>query len=272
MKTDYKLGKKAKIIFYFYYLYCILTISFECKKGRKSLILCEFIWAIQAITRKKLYIPSRYLESKFITKYGKFTIDPHVFNVNIVSAISERLDIELFLKLLKQELDNNKKVLFLDAGACFGTYTVAVGNAFKNNNNLTIYAFEPDIPLSKWYPFAQLKKNVIDNNIHNVRLFHVGLGSKNDDKSGKSGITLRRLDSLIFKREIKMYDSVFIKMDIEGNELEAMRGAREFIENVKEITLLVEDFIDEGILKYLEKDFVFYKKLTPYNSFWKKIN
>jgi hypothetical protein len=213
------------------------------------------------LLRKRNNLPKIFKKDYYETSQGSFYIENDLDSTIVVSPAFERRDIELLLILIRQQLSQSKKILFVDIGAHFGKYTVIVGKRFKSSN-VRIFSFEPD---KKRYTL--LKKNLRTNNIKNFRSFNVGLGSK----KGKNdlGITTDRLDRLIGK-EISKFDHIIVKMDIDGYETEALRGARSVVKNSKELTLLIEDFVDKKIIKHLEKDFNFIDKFSTYNSFWTK--
>jgi hypothetical protein len=116
-----------------------------------------------------------------------------------------------------------------------------------------------------------LKKNIKANNLNRVKIYHVGLGSKNSDKPNKIGIKTKRLDDLVSINEIRKYDCIFMKIDAEEYSKDILIGARKILDNSSKAILLMEDYLHEDIIRYLNKNFIFYKKLSPYNSFWIKI-
>lgn len=273
-KKEYNFSIFQKTYFYFCYVYYRILIPWDCKKGRLSLIIAEIIFMIGELLKRKIksikiQVPNKFRSSEFVTKFGIFTIDDsEITNTIITSPAFERLDKEFLLSLIKKEIEQNKKVLFIDVGAHIGTYSIMVANAFRQEKRLFIYAFEPESTEFTGESFSLLKKNVRDNKITNIKLFHIGLGSKNTKTLNKVGIMTRKLDSTIKPSTAKKYDAIFIKIDIEGYEKEALEGAKKILDKTQKAILLIEDYIDKDIVNYLEKNYVFYKKLTPYNAFW----
>jgi hypothetical protein len=270
MNKKYNFSTLAKLNFYIHHIYYKLRISLDCTEGKISIITAEIILIVNAILKMKMKLPKRFLRSEFVTKFGMFSIEPELTNTIIVSPAFERLDIEYLLALLKKEIMHGKKILFLDVGAHFGTYTIPVGNLFKEAKGMQIYAFEPDSIMFSLRSFSLLQENIKKNHIKNVKLFHIGLGEKDTNVPNKIGIVTKKLDSVVNPSLAKQFDVVFMKIDIEGCEKEALEGAQKFIKNAKRVVLQIEDCVDKSIVSYLEKDFVFYNKLTPYNSFWVK--
>jgi len=52
---------------------------------------------------------------------------------------------------------------------------------------------------------------------------------------------IRKLDSLMKEMDIDKNERIFIKLDVEGMEVEAIRGASNFITNYPHITFIVEE-------------------------------
>ena len=64
---------------------------------------------------------------------------------------------------LNEFIDNNNKI-FIDIGANYGLATIILA---KQNPNSIIYSFEPDN-----YIFYLTEKNILENNLHNVKLYN----------------------------------------------------------------------------------------------------
>lgn len=119
---------------------------------------------------------------------------------------------------------------FLDAGSFDGADCVKFVNSNLYHNNI-LYAFEPD---EKNYVICKKKLEGLSN----VEVFNVGLAARAKkayflaDKGECSRITdegdcvidIDTIDSIIGENPIG-----YIKMDIEGNELEAIKGAKKHI-------------------------------------------
>ncbi|OON92649.1 MAG: hypothetical protein ATN32_09525 [Candidatus Epulonipiscium fishelsonii] len=97
--------------------------------------------------------------------------------------------------------------------------------------------FEPD-SLS----YERTKDNINNENLKNVEIFNIGAWSKKDtlnfSNTGNGGS--RIINNSNHKIEVDSLDNVlgdtpvtFIKMDIEGAELEALIGAKEIIQKYK---------------------------------------
>lgn len=125
--------------------------------------------------------------------------------------------------------------IILDIGANYGQMAIEFS---KIANNTTVFAFE-----AQQLVFAVLEKNIAINNIKNIIPFYNAVYDVNDrefifpipdlvrfpsygsyglDLNAKSGSPIKSItiDSLKFDRSIS-----FMKIDIQGSDLAAMRGA-----------------------------------------------
>lgn len=132
------------------------------------------------------------------------------------------------------ELVKNGDAVF-DIGANIGYYSLLLGHEF---NKAKIYAFEP-IPDT----FKFLKKNIILNDLENIKAFNFGFGSKEETlpfyfyKEGSGNASARELNKKekneVIKCKIKRIDDFvkkekikidLIKCDVEGAELFVFQG------------------------------------------------
>lgn len=131
----------------------------------------------------------------------------------------------------KQFCDKTKNIL--DIGAHSGTYTVSLANKFNH-----VYAFEP-----QKMTYYALCGSVALSNLQNVTCLNYGLGSHK--QVGRQLLNIGSIDggcsslhnnenkNIIKKEEIEVrtLDSFniinigFIKMDVEDNELEVLKGS-----------------------------------------------
>lgn len=145
----------------------------------------------------------------------------------------------------------NEFTVFIDIGACVGDYSILLAKLGKR-----CFAFELVSDNIK-----TLKKNLELNHLKNkVKLFPYGLGDANYSTSftfdpintGASRINrikdsdtekaeIKKLDTLMNEMAIEKNEHIFIKLDVEGMETEAIRGAFDFILFYPNITLIVEE-------------------------------
>lgn len=183
-----------------------------------------------------------------------FFSESYLLKKRLKRAINKGYEKEL--QIIDNFADNSKDAI--DIGVYRGVYSYKLSSHFKN-----IHSFEPN-PLL--YPY--LEKN-LKKIIKNINLYNVGLSDKNGDvtlklpirsksifkdnieelfKLGAASIhpiktfdnyksipvKIKKLDDIDLKNKIK-----FMKIDVEGHELEVIKGATETIKKNKPV-LLVE--------------------------------
>lgn len=156
---------------------------------------------------------------------------------------------ELFVaKFILNKLENEPLIIIFDVGSNIGNYSKSLHDIF--NSKAKIFSFEPS---TKTYElFIETTKNInniipnnfgLSDNEGNQLLF------SNSEGSGLASVYQRKLDHFGIKmdktEEIKLttIDSYcsenkierihFLKLDIEGHELNALNGAKKMIENKK---------------------------------------
>lgn len=188
----------------------------------------------------------------------------------------------LIQKIKNDLMNTTKKIIFIDVGANFGKYSITLGNYFKSfKNRFEIYAFEPNDLL-----YDLLRKNIRENNLK-IKTSKIALGKRNGkiklfsdleygfyidypNDTKPTSVTVSKLDNII-KADKNV--SIYMKLDIEGGELDALKGASEIFRSANRSVLLVEDAnmsTKKPLLSYLSKHFKFIEKLGYQNSFWEK--
>jgi len=259
-------------LFKFYLRFIInkRRIVTDCGVGKLQILIIEFLWIFRRLLGLGIFSSLFIYKDHFRTKNGEFVIHKDLHSAITISPTFEIDDNQELMRLVDKHVKMKERILFLDVGAHIGIYTVSIGNRFKKYKRLDIIGFEPDANNFYKNNSSFLLNNVKLNNIKNFKLYRVGLGESNIKKPNRFGILTKKLDDILDKKTASKYDVTFIKIDIEGYEEEALRGGREFINSSKKVYLLIEDCVKKDIYKYLKKNFTFYKKLTPYNSFWTK--
>ena len=158
---------------------------------------------------------------------------------------SNKVDKKMTFRLFEDNqisyfINNYKKYkpeYFLDIGAHGGLYSIILKNKFPK---LNVWAFEPD--RQNRY---QLYGNLFLNNFEReIEVYNFGLSSNNkevafgivkDDNRGGKKI----IESGELKINVKPLDEVFleknricfVKIDVEGHELNVIQGSKEFLKN-----------------------------------------
>lgn len=168
---------------------------------------------------------------------------------NVIYSTESFYEITM-LEDIKNRIGNNK--IILDVGANIGNHTVFFGMFCDAKR---VYSFEPQGNV-----FSMLKTNVQINNLEEkVTLFNIGLGREkskgtivpysNDNLgmakvniSDAGNIEVDSLDNVLFENE----ESIdLIKIDVEGMELEVLKGAKNIIAKHKPLIYIESDFDEE---------------------------
>ena len=185
---------------------------------------------------------------------------------------------ENYLQCLSNEIFPllDKNGICLDIGANIGNHSLFFSRYFNK-----VFAYEPNLR-----PFKLLEANsMICNNIRN---FNIGLSDKekvqkikynpdnigaaslnHDDGNHEATFTLKRLDDILIEDEKKIIS--FMKIDVEGYELEVLYGAEKTIKKsnpiiaievlpheIKDGTFKTKDFLNELGYRY---EYLFYPKV-----------
>ena len=159
-----------------------------------------------------------------------------------------------------------------DIGACFGDTALWFSKSVKSEGQ--VYAFEP-----VEYNSHVLEKNIERNSIENITIVRAGAGDKeqmmnvvgigggafitNEDSKGEN-VKITTIDNFVERHKIERVD--FIKMDIEGAELSALKGAEKTIKKFKpKLAICVYHKGDDLItipkyLKSINEHYKFYLK------------
>ncbi|TDX83328.1 FkbM family methyltransferase [Epilithonimonas xixisoli] len=181
------------------------------------------------------------------------------------------------------------EAVFIDVGANVGAYLFTLENHLKPEN---IYAFEPNpqlfkrlgrlfpkvnlssVALSDISTIAEFKIPVINGEkIHTRGTLQTSIKEKNEEKTILQKVDVKPLDEL----DLKFQKLDFIKIDVEGNEMQTLRGAKKTIEKFKPILMvemeqrhhednlwtLISEISDWGFsVNYLDRESLKLKTLT----------
>lgn len=212
-------------------------------------------------------------ERQVKSKLGRFIIRRGSTDFQFINYAYEKL----IREYLRNEIVSFD--VFIDVGACIGEYCVWLGQMGKE-----CFAFEP-VPKN----YEALVKNLELNNIlDKVNHFNLGLGASDEKllfevmgtvtgssranpnlKSGGVYVPIKKLDDILNQNVISDDSRVIIKLDVEGMELDVLRGATNFLKRVSNLRLIYEHTFSgaDNIQAYLKdtgSDYTF-KRLDPYN-------
>ncbi|MCO5233652.1 MAG: FkbM family methyltransferase [Chitinophagales bacterium] len=149
---------------------------------------------------------------------------------------------------IKKQLKNEPSIVIFDVGANVGKYATALSNVFDGNTQ--IYSFEPSKSTFEIFKTnTQGIKNILGNNFGFSDKEFQQLLFTDQEGSGLASVYQRKLDhwgiQMNQSEEIKLttIDKYcaenqiahihFLKLDIEGHELSALKGANETLKHKK---------------------------------------
>jgi FkbM family methyltransferase len=219
------------------------------------------------------------------TIFGKFRVREGTQDAAIVSPAFERADVDRLMALTRRLLDEGKRVLFLDAGANIGKFSVSLLHCFSGRP-IRAVAIEPS-PANLELLVENRRLNALEREMQIVpSAVHERAGTMTlsfDPLScGRSTLGTIDYECDVQKVEVPVIriddldlrplesEVLVIKIDIEGFEIPALEGAAETLERFREIYVMTEDTTNtEDIYAFLGKaGFVRLWRVTPYNSCW----
>ncbi|WP_312421180.1 FkbM family methyltransferase [Epilithonimonas sp.] len=184
------------------------------------------------------YISPSYYKSRFFKKLKGLTAQ---------NLLERKVEPEFLW--IKEIL--GKDSMFMDVGANVGAYLYTLENHLNLEN---IFAFEPNpqlfkrlkrlfpkvhlssVALSDISTIAEFKIPVINGEkVHTRGTLQTSIKEKNEEKTILQKVEVKPLDDL----NLNLKNLSFIKIDVEGNEMQTLRGAKQTIHKYKPI-LMVE--------------------------------
>lgn len=292
-----------KFIFAIQYFLSKMTLFKDVKKPRWKFWVFELRYSLQNMLRHIFpsLKPLTWPHSEQIDFYDiSFIVRGQSHDAAIVSPAFEKPDYQSLVQLIQKLGTKHQPIHFFDIGANIGAFTVRLARQFPD---LKIYSFEP-------HPdnFKLLRQNLLLNKItsEQVQIFQLGISSKIEtlwfespqglagdskiihppllepshklEKDTKNeGRIQQQIKTAPLKDFLNSLDGqshVVIKMDIEGHELEALKGFGNQWSSFLSTTLLIEDMIlgPEIERTCSEMGFEFMRKITPYNSWYQNQN
>ncbi len=273
------------------YMHIYIQESLECLKKAKndfsffeSKIFDEIIKlkAELSFNQKKdsleklKYLSRENEKIKFSNKEQKFILEGNTMN-NILHKITNRRNtMKDFLEFMKFELEFYPEVIF-DVGAANGTNHIY--EIFPESH---IVLFEP---VSEFLPYME----DIKSKYKHVSIETCALGSKNgtininvhpdlvgssiyleDEESNVNGesreVEIKTINSLIEKYNLNESSNTLLKIDVQGAEIDVLKGAEDILENI-DLVILETSFFNffnnniliADIINYMDsKGFIIY--------------
>ena len=236
-----------------------------------------------------------FLFFRIIRTFLAYDLIINIYNFKIYGSIKKNKTSYYLLKKCEfgdyhelntiKKFSHKNKILFIDCGCNYGFYSFYTASISKKNlvfsieaSKLTSIEFLKNLEINNFSNMS-FRNNAISDIDNNNIIFNE---SENDWESSQthndfkvetiSKVKSITIDSLTKPYDLTEYETI-IKLDIEGNEMEAIRGGLELIK--KKSPLIIIEFSkfifnDKSKVKYL-KDFLINSNYSIYDTNKKKI-
>lgn len=245
-----------------------------------------------------------YLLFRLVRKFLNSYLEVKIFNFKILASNKKNKTSHALLKKcdfddqselqLINLISKKRKIFLIDCGCNYGFYSFYTASLSKQNFVIAVEAsittakdFEKNLKLNKFNNIV-LKKLAISN-IDNMTVpfnesendWESSLTHNEFDKKKIIKIKTQKIDTILKNKKIDDY-FLFIKLDIEGNELQAIEGAKNTIKKFNPIIIIeLSSYIlkknkNFDYLKFFLKEFDYNiydtkKKLVTLNNIIKLI-
>ena len=191
----------------------------------------------------------KIITSPILINFGEFKMFAYNNNKDLSKFMLKNLNVwDGFQVERINNIFKNKKSLFIDCGCSFGSYSVPI--AKLNSTDSKVIAIDASSVATR-----RLKENVLLNDINNIEIYNLAVGKEegyanfNDDlnllpnsgslrfdSSGKK-LRITTLDIILEQQSLDSFEVIFVKMDLEGYEFDALLGFKKNIVKYKPIIL-----------------------------------
>ena len=235
-----------------------------------------------------------YIIFRIIRKFLSYNLIIQIYNFKVYGSINKNKTSHFLLKKCEfgdyHELDiikkfsNANKLLFIDCGCNYGFYSLYTASLNKNNMIISIEAskntsveFIKNHKLNEFSNIIFFNKAVTDVSNKSISFYE----SVNDWESSQTHadfdfekttkVESINIDALVKKYDYKKYNTI-IKLDIEGNEMSAIKGGLELIRETSPLIIIeFSKFIfNKKENKDYFKNFLVAFDYSIYNVFKKK--
>jgi FkbM family methyltransferase len=157
---------------------------------------------------------------------------------------------------LKRFIENQTFDVFLDIGACLGEYSIWLGQ-----NGYRCFAFEP-----VYDSYKMIQRNIALNNVQDkVMALNYGLGAQHsiehfqlhpintgsnkrvpEPNASTRPFEINALDDVFESFGLSPNTKILMKIDVEGMEVEMLKGAQKFFSYFDNVTAIIEEKISGG--------------------------
>ena len=201
-----------------------------------------------------------YFVFRIIRIFLSYDLIINIYNFKVFGSINKNNTSYFLLKKcdfgdhhelnIIKKISKKYKILFIDCGCNYGFYSLYVASLSSQNKIISIDASIKTL--------ENFKKNINLNNFSNITLFNNAISDSDDlnvifNESEKDWESSLVHDNFIFQRKINIkttkidtltnnfdldqYNSI-IKLDIEGNELSAIKGSLQFIKKISPLIII----------------------------------
>jgi FkbM family methyltransferase len=237
----------------FFYVFSRMALRIVLGKKRR-----DKIWVDKKIDFSSFLYRSVERAGLDNTLLLKFDNPNHNFKFysKVTNKIENFLIHDMYLSMSDHEEDILRQFspkegdTFVDIGAAFGFYTIVGSRKVGRTGNVVSIEPHPDI-------FDMLNRNIKFNHLTNVVTLNYAVSSKEtkvklyssysilperDRKDNKRFVEVdaNTLDNIVLHNGVNAEDVNWVKIDVEGAELEVLRGASNVLSKGKDIALLIE--------------------------------
>ena len=201
-----------------------------------------------------------YLIFRIFRKFLKGSIIVNIYNFKIyASTLKNRTSHSILKKCdfedqheigILNKISNNRKIFFLDCGSNYGFYSFFAASLSEKNK---VLAYEASKSTTE-----EFKKNQLLNNFKNINCKNLAISNENDkiielyestndwessiNHSSFNKKKISKIKTTTIDFELKDYDLkdfvLCVKLDIEGSEFDAIKGAKETIKKYNPIFII----------------------------------
>jgi FkbM family methyltransferase len=212
---------------------------------------------IRSFKKKKFYfllfrILRKFFNQDLIVNIYDFKVYASYKKNNTSHALLRKCDFDDQTELsILENVSKNNNIFLLDCGSNYGFYSLFVASLNSNNQIISIEASKTTSQL--------LKKNIELNSFKNIYLYNNALSDTDDEAvifnesendwessishksfklSNQVKVFTKKIDSIIKAEKATENQILFIKLDIEGNEFKALKGAYNVIQKFEPIIII----------------------------------
>tara|TARA_B100001248_G_scaffold17925_1_gene11885 strand:- start:1071 stop:1985 length:915 start_codon:yes stop_codon:yes gene_type:complete len=201
-----------------------------------------------------------YFLFRFVRNFLSHDLVIQIYNFKVYGSIKKNKTSYFLLKKCEfgdyhelktiKKFSNKNKVLFIDCGCNYGFYSLYVASLSERNKIISIEASKNTL--------NEFNRNLSLNNLKNIKFYNYAVSdsidqnilfheSENDWESSQthknfklrseSKVKSITIDSLL-KEYLLNNHIVIIKLDIEGNEIRAIKGALEIVKKLNPLIII----------------------------------